>query len=63
VTVVELAALLLLEPGLPLPDLFPLEEQADRVTTQASVNPVIHLTALNIVDLIDPPFRLVQTGK
>src|SRR4029077_8254631 len=63
VAVVELAAPMLLEPGLPVPDLFPLEEQADRVTTQASVNPAIHLTVLNVVDLIDPPFRLVQTGK
>jgi hypothetical protein len=64
VTVVELAVPLLLEPGLPLPpDVFPLEEQADRVTAQASVNPAIHLTFLNVVGLIDPPFRLLQTGK
>jgi hypothetical protein len=49
---------------LPLPpDVFPLEEQADRVTAQASVNPAIHLTFLNVVGLIDPPFRLLQTGK
>src|SRR5260370_4263884 len=59
------AAPALLEPGFPLPpELFPLEEQADRVTTQASVNPAIHRTVLNAaVDFIDMPFRFVQTGN
>jgi hypothetical protein len=38
------------------PEVFPLEEQADRVRTQASANPAIHRTLLNAVDFIDMPF-------